>query len=172
MFSGIFSLKNCTANSDSVKWQHTHFELIIFVLVCIQGGTNFAIQTIRWSGYHNDQSRTRPRMSTLRRCCVRCRTTIGQGHHVAQEMLQLRRMPSTIGFDFGLWWPWSWNPLPLMLRQTLRTKRCAFEQCKRKEKTPSMQLWLLVNVVFFVDLGFGYGHSPTLVSTSGESTIA
>lgn len=63
------------------------------------------------------------RMPPLRWRRVRSRTTIGQRHNVAQKMLQLCRMSSAIGFNIGMRWTRSWNPLPLMLRQTLRTKR-------------------------------------------------
>lgn len=58
----------------------------------------------------------RSRMSTMRRCCICCWTTIGQRNYLAQKMLQLCRMSSSIRFNIGMRWSRPWNPLPFMLR--------------------------------------------------------
>ncbi|KAH8289987.1 hypothetical protein KR018_009000, partial [Drosophila ironensis] len=52
-----------------------------------------------------------------------------QGQGVAQEVLQLRRLPPAPGLDAGLRWTRRRDPLPCLLRQALRTQGLRLRPC-------------------------------------------
>lgn len=88
-----------------------------------QGGRNICQSTILQSRHDLHQGASWPGLPPLRRHGVRCRATARQRNHVAQEMLQLCRMPPTVGLDASLRRARQGNPLPILLQQTLWTQR-------------------------------------------------
>ncbi|KAE8751730.1 hypothetical protein FOCC_FOCC001577 [Frankliniella occidentalis] len=86
------------------------------------GGRDLVAAALLQPGHHLHQGQPGAGLPPLWRRRVRRRAAARQGHDVAQEVLQLRRLSPPAGLDAGLRRPRQGDPLPRVLRQEVRAQ--------------------------------------------------